>query len=452
MFFGSQHVYVPSDSDTEIDYYPSKEREPERKRWRRHTSKCSPEKKRCSRRESSIGDSDSSYFRGSTSSAPSSSISSSTSSTTSSSSEESRRRRRRRRRDRRRVRQERDRRCQDDWEQRRSRKTAALSSTNYVDVSSIDTLNDVEIPRQLTESNASASSGTQDEPRVKRRKRRNRGEGTPSRRRKRSDGERESEESVRRSVKRHITTTRRNRGTRGETASIQLLAPSVAPSVSPLEKQACLPVQPPKKRRHRKASENAARAAREAQEAAASCPSRDVPPVAEPSEANQEKRKQRSPRATKRKRRRSQSSASSESHQKKKAGGGKRRTATASLKRINAVADQVFARYSDFVRFSPRDGECINSIVINIASGSCKIFGVSDPKDWDEVVMIAGRGGLQTQQLFVLFASDCDFEKLNKTDCKQLLLLLHPDKNDANVREACSVLFNKFHMWYRNKN
>lgn len=170
----------------------------------------------------------------------------------------------------------------------------------------------------------------------------------------------------------------------------------------------------------------------------------EAPPVAETSEANQRKR------TTKRKRKRSQSSASSGG--KRKSGGGKKRTTTPSnLKRINAVADQVFARYSDLVRFSPRDGECINSIAIDIASGSCKIFGLSDPKDWDEVVRAAARGGFQTQQLFVLLASDCDFEKLNKTDCKQLLLLLHPDKNDTSVREACSVLFNKFHMWYRNK-
>ena len=277
------------------------------------------------------------------------------------------------------------------------------------------------------------------------------------------DGE-TSEESARHSVSKP-TTMRRKRRTRirrGETETVSTPTPPAPPAPTPTpprpqadeEQAACPPVQPPKKRRHRKASENAARAAREAQEAAAACSSGDVPPVppvAESSEANQEKRK-RSPRATKRKRRRSrsqQSSASNESNQKRKSGGSKKRAAPNTLKRINAVADQVFARYSDFVRFSPRDGECINSIAIDIASSSCKIFGVSDPKDWDEVVKTAARGGLQTQQLFVLLASDCDFEKLNKTDCKQLLLLLHPDKNDTNVREACSVLFNKFHMWYR---
>lgn len=118
--------------------------------------------------------------------------------------------------------------------------------------------------------------------------------------------------------------------------------------------------------------------------------------------------------------------------------------------RIDLVADQVLTRYADMIRIPAGEtGGTFSSILIDIPANSSRVFAISDPRDWGEVLRAAARGGLRTQQVFVLLANDCDFEKLSKTDCKQLLLLLHPDKNDRSVRAACSVLFNKFHKWYR---
>ena len=105
---------------------------------------------------------------------------------------------------------------------------------------------------------------------------------------------------------------------------------------------------------------------------------------------------------------------------------------------------------ADMIRIPAGEtGGTFSSILIDIPANSSRVFAISDPRDWGEVLRAAARGGLRTQQVFVLLANDCDFEKLSKTDCKQLLLLLHPDKNDRSVRAACSVLFNKFHKWYR---